>query len=50
MSGSGLAMKFLRQERETVCQAKEGCRGGGGGQINHTCVGSNAGFQYVGHL
>jgi len=43
-------MRFLRQEHETVCQAKEGCRGGGGGQIKCECVGSHVGFQYVGHL
>lgn len=43
-------MKFLRQEHETVCQAKEGCRGGYRGQINCDRVGSNAGFQYLGRL
>lgn len=43
-------MRFLRQEHETVCQAKEGCMVGGGGQTNHECVGCNAGFQCVGHL
>ena len=47
-------MIFLRQERETICQAKEGWRGGdgggGGGRTNRECVGSNAEFHYLGHL
>jgi hypothetical protein len=43
-------MKFLRQVHEIVCQTEEGCRGGGGGQTNHECIGSNTGFQYVDHL
>jgi hypothetical protein len=45
-----LALILFRREHETVCQAKEGCRSGGGGQVNPEYVGSNAWFHYVDHL